>query len=332
MKNLNWSFSKVWNDSLEQREDRPTKPRDYMWASELGGAYIDRYLKMKGVEPTNPPNPRSMRKFEAGNLMEWVVGMILKRAGILQSSQEWVNHQYSDLLNVTGRLDYLAGGMPNYDMTSIKELGLPPLFDKATEAIIKYFKEKYPKGLNPTILEIKSCSSFTFEGYNQGNADPKHVLQAYHYMKGKGIKEGHIVYISRDDLRICEIGIIDNPEVENTYKSDIAEMTKIYKDNIQPDKEPEIVFDRGRFSQNYKVAYSGYLTKLYGYKNQMSFEQTYKKKITGWNYTLTRMVKGDRMTDLNLRTIDEIKKTFPNLDEVVKQAKEMRKHDTGRKN
>ena len=68
MTDLNWSFSKIWNDSLENREEKPLTPRENVWASEIGGAYLDRYLKMKAVPMTNPPNPRSLRKFEAGNL------------------------------------------------------------------------------------------------------------------------------------------------------------------------------------------------------------------------------------------------------------------------
>ena len=65
MSDLRWSFFKVWNDSLENGKDREYKARDYMWASEIGGSMIDRYLKMKGELPSNPPNARSLRKFEA---------------------------------------------------------------------------------------------------------------------------------------------------------------------------------------------------------------------------------------------------------------------------
>ena len=323
MTDINWSFGKIWNDSLEMREEKPLTPRENMWASELGGAYLDRYLKMKAVPMTNPPNPRSLRKFEAGNLMEWVVGLILKRAGILTTSQEWVKYQYTFpyRLSVTGKLDYLAGGKPNYDTAAIKDLGLPTLFDRATDAIVQYFQEKYPEGLKPTILEIKSCSSFTYEKYEKGIADPKHVLQAFHYLIAKDMPEAHIVYICKDDLRICEIGVFNNPETEALYKTDIDNMTNFIKKNIQPDKEPEILFD-GRFSQNWKVSYSSYLTKLYGYKNQMEYEEKYKPMIASWNRTFGRMVNKDKMTPLNLATIKEIEKTFPNIYELVAKAQE----------
>lgn len=320
MNNLNWSFSQVWNDSLETREEKPLIARNNMWASELGGPYLDRYLKMKAVPMTNPPNSRSLRKFEAGNLMEWVVGLVLRRAGILIDSQEWLSYQYPGLLKVTGKLDFLAGGKPKTDLLSIEELRLPPFFNKTALAIISYFSEQYPEGLNETILEIKSCSSFTFEWYNQGNADSKHILQAFHYLKSKDKPEAHIVYLSRDDLRICEVAVLNNSETEAVYKKDIEDMTNFLVNDIEPEKEKEILFDRGKFSQNYKIAYSNYLMKVYGYKDQMEYEEKYKPKVASWNRTLGRIIKGNKMTKLNLETIEEIKKTFPNFDELVKQS------------
>jgi hypothetical protein len=80
---LTWSFFNLWNKALETRADRPLVKREKMWASELGGAYVDRYLKMKAVPPSNPPNPRSLRKFEAGNIWEYIAEYVLKRSGIL---------------------------------------------------------------------------------------------------------------------------------------------------------------------------------------------------------------------------------------------------------
>ena len=44
MEAKDWSFSSTWNDGLIPVERKP-EPRDYIWASELGGAMIDRYLK-----------------------------------------------------------------------------------------------------------------------------------------------------------------------------------------------------------------------------------------------------------------------------------------------
>ena len=110
-----WSFVDIWNKSIETRDQRTIYPREKIWAGEIGGSMVDRYLKMKGVSPTNPPNARSLRKFEAGNIWEAIMGYILKRAGIYIDSQEWVSYQYPGLFPVTGKLDYIAGGLPDYD-------------------------------------------------------------------------------------------------------------------------------------------------------------------------------------------------------------------------
>lgn len=323
---LTWAVSQVWNEALEVSKDREFKPRDYMWASELGGAYIDRYLKMKGITPTNPPNPRSLRKFEAGNFMEWVVGMVLKRAGIYKTTQEWVEYQYPDLCRVTGKLDFLAGGQIDTEkaITAISDLELPEFFSRATMSIINYLTTTYPQGLANTVIEVKSCSAFMFEKYLKVGADPHHQLQAFHYLKCKNLPEAHIVYISRDDLRMLEFGVFNPSSVEDLYKEDIQKMTTILKGGLEPEKEPLVIYDDVlcKFSRNWKVAYSNYLTMLYGYIDQADFENYWTPRVAGMNRVMGRCIKGDKMTEKNLEIITEAKKTFPNWDELILKAKE----------
>jgi len=330
---MKWSFYQIWNKSLENRKDRELKLRENIWASEIGGAYIDRWLKMKGVKPTNPPNPRSLRKFEAGNMMEWVVTMVLKRAGILIDTQEWVSFQYPGLLEVTGKLDHLAGGTPDWEKAKaeIKELELPEFFDRATEGIIDHLSKKYPNGLEKIIIEVKSCSSFMFDRYELMGAGDKHQLQAFHYLKAKNMSEAHIAYISKDDLRMAEYGVFNPSDIEKIYKADIEAMTKYIKENQEPPKEPEIYFDHdtGKFSTNWKVSYSNYLTKLYGYKDQHEYDEKYKGLVAKWNRVLKRVVDGANMTKLNLEVIDEIKKQFSNYDELVENAKSVKVNREG---
>lgn len=329
MNNLSWSFSNIWNQSLEQgKPERLLEPRQHIWASEMGGAYLDRYLKMKGIPLTNPPNPRSMRKFEAGNMMEWLVMIVLKRAGILIDVQQWIAYQYPELLKVTGKLDCFAGGKPDWSksLKEIHQLGLPEFFGRATNAIIAYFQKEYPAGLKEIVLEVKSCSNFMFERYEKYGLDAakNHAMQTFHYLKSKGLPEAHIVYICKDDLRMLEIGVMNPSPVEDMYKSDIEIMTGYINSDIQPEKEKEIIFneDTCKFSQNWKVGYSGYLKHLYGYENQMQYEEKYKKTISKWNRTLGRCSENKQMTHLNIATIKEIKKVFSDFDQIVEKAKQ----------
>ncbi len=41
-----WGFSEIWNESLLKIEQRPASKRDNLWASELGKAPIDLWLKL----------------------------------------------------------------------------------------------------------------------------------------------------------------------------------------------------------------------------------------------------------------------------------------------
>lgn len=327
MNELKWNFANIWNTSIEKgKPERKLEPRDYIYASEIGGAFIDRYLKMKGIKPTNPPNMRSMRKFEAGNIWEWIVQLILLRAGILIDDQEHLNFQYDGLLKVAGRLDFLAGGKPDWKQAEvgIEELYLPDAIKRATYDMIEYFQHKYPNGLETIILEVKSTSSFMFESYlKSGEANPHHKLQLFHYLKSKGLPEGHIVYICRDDCRMLEVGVFNPSSVEDIYKEDIEQMTKYFKSNTEPPKEPLLIFDEMslKFNYNWKVAYSSYLTKLYGFEEQMEYQHQYSPLASKWTRVFKRVINGDKMTKLNLEVIEETKQMFPDYDKYVDIAK-----------
>ena len=326
MNNMKWSFAGIWNESLE--EGRPTRvlePRQKIWASELGGSFIDRYLKMTGIQPSNPPNPRSLRKFEAGNIWEAIVGYVLRRAGILQTRQDWIQFQYPNLLPVSGKLDFIAGGKPDYEKalsTIQKEFDwLPEFISRATANIIQTLREKYPDGLANIILEIKSCSSFMFEKYERDNqANPSHKLQLFHYLKCKNMPEGHIVYISKDDARMLEVGVLNPSLVEDDYKKDIETISNFVMNKTEPPKEKYIIFDKdwGSFSANWKVGYSNYLTLLYGLENQKAFDDLYKPIVERWNRVLQRVIDKKDLTDNNKEAIAEMESKGFSFEEIKK--------------
>lgn len=324
---MDWSFYRIWNESVVAgREERQPKTRENIWASELGGSMLDRYLKMTGVAPSNPFDERSLRKFDAGNIWEWIIGTVLKRAGILMDSQGWVTYQYDGLSPVTGKLDYLAGGTPDWDKAreSVLALELPAFIVTRAKAIVDALSEKFPAGLKPIVLEIKSCSQFTFDKYERTSGfDPKHRLQLFHYLISKDMDEGHIVYICKDDSRMIEIPVFNTPEVEAEYKKDIETITNAVRYRSAPTKEKELIWadDTLRFAANWKVEYSPFLTLVYGYTDGMQFREKYDKKVAQWNRVLARCVKGDKMTPLNLEVIAEIKQMFPDFDSMVESAK-----------
>ncbi len=332
--NMKWSFANIWNEALEKgRPDRPFKKRETLWASELGGAMVDRYFKYIGEEASNPPNKRSLRKFEAGNIWEWIIILVLKRAGLFIEEQRWVKYTHSangkTFLPVTGRIDVIAGGKPDWERSKaeVHSLELPEFIDRATDTIIEHFKNKFPNGLVEIPLEIKSLSSFMFERYLVlKRADPRHEMQLFHYLVSEGRDQGHLVYISRDDCRLLEMGVINPGPIRELYTKDIEQFSWYIFKGEQPPKEKEIVFQEAlfKFSQNYKVGYSNYLTKLYGYKNQMEFENKYKPLTARWNRVLNRYINGENITDNNKVAAKEIKAAGFNLEKIVEEGKKLK--------
>jgi len=308
-----WTFSEIWNKSVEQREVREIKPREKIWASELGKSDLDIYLKMIGEAPSNDFDDRSIRKFEAGNLFEWIIKIILTRCGIYQESQKWVGYKKDDQsVEVSGKIDHLAGGKINFEKAKqeLEVLQLPDFFTKATENILAYFQNKYPEGLPQQGIEVKSTSSFGIEKvYYTGKALAGHDLQAFHYAYNTKIPF-IILYICRDDLRMADIPIMpDNEELLNRYHSKIASVSNYFLAKQEPPKEPEIFFDEneGKFTKNFNIEYSGFLTRNYGYKEPMDYSDKWSGIVESWNRVLGRIKQGKEMTKNNLEKFEEMK-------------------------
>ena len=343
-----WGMAGVWNLTIGNKAERPTVPRERLWASELGKPNIELFLKMRGVAASNPPNQRAKRKFCAGNLFEWIVSLVLKRAGILKSSQEWVAHKYDGLLEVSGKSDFMAGGIPDYEhfRKALEDMELPEDFMRASEAVVDHFKLKYPEGLMDMYLEIKSCSSFMMNSMEKtGRSSRNHRLQLFHYLKANNYPKGKVIYICRDDLRMFEVAVENPSEVEQEYKQAITDVSLFYfkhKDtpiadvlvNKGTESEPQWVYnpknleglpplesyvvwdeDLGKFARNWGVEYSSYLTMLYGFLTQLEFEELVNPKVGRWNRVLTRMKKAQARKDwLTAHGTDESGVQFEKLE------------------
>lgn len=309
---LNWTFSPLWNKALEEDDSRPLEVRDYLYASELFNAPVDTYLKMRATPYSNPPNARSLRKFEAGHLMEWIVGMMLKRAGILVSTEKRVENTYPGLLRVSGRIDQIASGIPNYEKAKaeLEALGLPTKFLKGLEQIVKYLQEKYPEGLAEKPIEIKSVSSFVADAMERKPVPIKrHAIQTWDYLKGTGYPVGILLYICRDDLRMFEYNIaLADSNLAKTHFDRVELLTENHADTIPPPQEKMIVFeeDFGKFSKNFNVEYSPYLKMLYGFEEPRAYSEIFGKKATSFNRVIKRMKNGDTITAKNLIVIEEM--------------------------
>lgn len=321
-----WSVEGLWNASIG-RPERPVEPRSHLYASELGKAPVDLFLSLKGVAPSNPPNDRSVRKFEAGDIWEWILELVLRRAGLLISSQEHIRRCYPGLLEVTGRLDKLAGGKPDWEKAraTIEGEFLPDFIKEKAETIINEMSKKFPQGLKEIVVEIKSTSSFMFEVYDRTKrASDNHELQAWHYLKDHD--EAHVFYVCRDDVRVLEVPVFkDDARIEAMYRGHIETITKYWKADEQPPIEKEIMFDPLllKFKDNWRIKYSNYLTMLYGYKTQKEYEDTFRPMAARFNRVVGRIALGKPMTKNNLEAIKEMKVYYPDFE---KHVDEIKKH------
>ena len=334
MSNKSWSIFSIWNQSLLTKPEREIKPRSYLFASEVGKAPSEIFLKLKGVPPSNPFNDRAKRKMESGNLFQGLVALVLFRSGILLDEEIPYKLKYPNLLEISGRADILAGGTPDWEKVKAemeKDITWErfPFIIRTIKATIENLSQKYPNGLSKQILEIKSCSGFMFELYEKNQtADVTHKIQTYTYLKADSeIKQANIFYISRDDARAIEIGIFENPVTDKQHYDVVKKITDYYQADEMPPLEPEIVWkdETLRFAPNWQVQYSPYLTKIYGWRDPEEFRLKYDKQIISWNYTLNRALENKDLTARNLEVIHEINQSGFNFEQLVVEAKEQKR-------
>lgn len=323
-----WTFTGGWNVALDKvRRDNPWQ-HDYLYASQLGNSQIDIFLNLMGVEVSNGFDVRAKRKFDAGVMWEWIATMVAKRAGIYLSSQDQVDYQLDGGLEVHGKLDLKVGGLRNTAMIqamdqALKVIELPKVFIDAMKTVEETMN--FETVLPTRILEVKSSSAFMYEAqYKYGIPAENHALQCLHYLLGTKTEEGAILYISKDDARMTEIPIWRDDELLNEKYREVVTLAKMYHDKKeQPPVEPMIVFDfnKGKFTDNWNIKYSAYLTYLYGFEVEGDYQDAFKGKVSSWNRVVGRIKKGDKMTANNLQYIEEIKAEFPNFDEILETFK-----------
>lgn len=324
-----WTVASLWNKALDAVPPRKHEPRERLWASELYGSDIDIVLKLRGEQPTNPPDARALRKMDAGRMIEDFVEEVLRRAGILKSSQDRIAFKDPDLLEISGKLDFLAGGVPDKAMIQklIDEIPDDSSFKKRILTILR--DNLSGSELDTKILEIKSAALFTFNKVEAtGRPLNGHGLQAYHYARN-GKMEAAIVYICRDDMRMIEIPIFPYMEdLEEQYMTKIKTITQYHKSGELPPLEPLSHYDEefGKFSTNFKVQYSPFLTKLYGFQHPEEYggpKGMWSKKVKSWNCVLKRIATDKPMTQSNQDYLKEIESFGYDLNFIKENVKEL---------
>jgi hypothetical protein len=228
-------FAAIWNRAFDE-PPRPSKERDYLYASELKGKPYDTVLSMLGVLPTSEPNARAKRKFQAGNLFEFIVKVALQNCGLYQKTQEAIRAEFDGIL-VSGRIDFLIGGTPNFEnniINTVQELELGDGFEGYLSRLQQNFKAWYEKKgfeFPNEVWEIKSVSALVFDGIELADKPKEnHVLQLYHYVYNHPkTNSGRIIYICRDDLRLKEFYVHrSDTQIYNDYAFEVRKLRDLY--------------------------------------------------------------------------------------------------------
>lgn len=270
---LSWSVAGIWNDSLDASRDAwELRPRERIWASELGMSFYDRWCKMKGIEATNPFDSRTLRKFQAGHLFEHLVGQVFQKAGLLVQAQAKRVVHLPGCFPVTVKPDYIFGGEPHW-FEARQRIGtseLPEQMKQIAYALVTKLSDRWPKGIKPLVYEIKSVNSMVFwarKGQLE-DAYPHHRMQLYMELHGfPEYGEGRLFYISKDDLTCVENGMsFPNPVMYAKVLEDCRTITDYVKRNVEPPTPESAVMDekKGKLVPNWKVERSLYLTRMTG--------------------------------------------------------------------
>lgn len=309
MENQNNLFlENIWNEGLdESSRQRKIEPRDYIYSSEIGKSYWDRFMKMKGVQPTEIKDPRVLRKFAMGNIIEELVGRMLAQVGFLKTSQEHIEiPATANTLKITGRIDFIAGvhdwqqsldAIKNFH-TEQKENSVFGITETIATKVVEKLANLYPQGFADTPLEIKSVNSMLFWAKKDylDEAYPHHIMQLYTYLKAKNLPIGRIVYISKDDATIKEMTVkFPDPALEVLWNKDVQTLSKYFLAGTEPPKPEMIVFDKrgcvrfqktkvkyktsGEWKENWQVKFSDYFRLLTGFEDEDKWIESLKPEM-----------------------------------------------------
>lgn len=304
---MNWRLTSLWNEATKTK-DKPTQERDYLWASEMGRPDIDVLLKTRGVQPTNPPNERSRRKFMAGNIWEGILEMILESCGMVKEREKRVELVVEGF-KITGRSDFISGGKLDFSNVDERLKILPEVFYDIAGNIIESLKKYEGKELDTQVFELKSVSSFIFDKILRDDEPLEgHEFQCFTYMRHEGL-DGRIIYICKDDCRIKEFELRRRSrDIYNRWKKEFDKKRKVIETG-EAEKEP-LILKGEKFSKNNGVEYSPYLKKVYGFDTPEDYRDFVDKKIARWNRVIKRQEEGKDMTKNNEEALEEMKEFF----------------------
>lgn len=264
-----WMLSYLLTDLIGTRSKEKGEVRNEIWASDLGGIMLDRYLDMKGIPYSDLPDGRGLANFFLGEQIETGLKNMLENLGIAYTDNERKVYFEKDYLGVVAKPDLIVE-VPSWDAVrdriaeNAKKADLLEEKYKEREMskirrefeIVKKFRTKFPDGLKKTIFEIKSANTRSFKARKEEGASLNHQLQLLTYLKAYEIDEGHILYINKEYGNFLEFIVKrDDRELNKVWDTDVSKISYYIKNDIKP----ALVFDKG----DWRFKYSKYFTMLY---------------------------------------------------------------------
>lgn len=187
-------IQQIANQKLIDLREKRDKEIKSWHASKFGSCLRGMYLERMGVKPDSEFVERELRVFDCGHIFEnWFVDL-LKNDKDLKIEQQ-VRVELKDL-NISGYAD----GVISYNG----------------------FKK---------VLEVKSKHSYGFKYLEKDGAQEQHREQVWIYLKGLEIKEGSIIYLSKDDLRIMEFPVyLKDKALELSVMKQVELLNQAWKD------------------------------------------------------------------------------------------------------
>jgi len=188
-------IQKIINEKLILAREKHDKKIESWHCSRLGGCLRGLYFERLGIKPDKELTERELRVFDAGRIFEdWIVGLIGGQEGVEVETQTRVEDKE---LNISGRLDLL----------------------------LSYQGEK-------KIYELKSKHSraFWYMVEKGEGANRQHEYQLWLYLKMMKVKEGSIIYVSKDDLAIQEYPVrLDDKKIEGEVMAELNVLNRAWK-------------------------------------------------------------------------------------------------------
>lgn len=226
------NFEQLLSEDLKKKDkERILKPRDYIYASEVGQSLLDCWLSLRATPITNPVDDRVLRTFQIGHIFEDYIASLFPKELKVEREVK-VELHIKDHLPIHGRIDFIVDGIP---------------------------------------VELKTVNSRSFwhnaKDTGRFKPYPHHVMQLLIYMLSRKVDEGILVYISKDDATIEQVNIKltgENDKLMKELHEWMAIITECYRTGAAPAKEDNILFENGKYKANWKVIRSRYFTYITG--------------------------------------------------------------------